>query len=178
MPLTGRWIPQCGVGHFDQAKPFTGHGRWQCGGVRVVLFAKTQKCLAQCGPIRMAWHLQHPVVVQKRGLMDGGPTLPNPGSRAVPGERPCPGPIGAREWFQTRHGLIQDPCHSHRQKAFPWEVLPMGECCTPCLRKGKDQKSKEKRSLREWSTGDVAVFCSCRSPVRESSHGSPWSCSA
>ena len=171
MPLTGCWIPQCGVGHFDQAKPFTGHGRWQCGGVRVVLFAKTQKCLAQCGPIRMAWHLQHPVVVQKRGLMDGGPTLPNLGSRAVPGKRPCPG-------AHRGEGVVPNQVWPDWGSVpFPQaEGLPMGQPPLAC--KGKDQKSREKLSLRECSTGEVAVFCSCRSPVRESSHGSPWSCSA
>ena len=29
------------------------------------------------------------------------------------------------------YGLIQDSCHSHKQKAFPWEALPMGQCCNP-----------------------------------------------
>ena len=36
----------------------------------------------------------------------------------------------------------------------------------------RSQKSVEKRSLREWSTGEEE-FCSCRSPSRETSQGVP-----
>ncbi len=54
-------------------------------------------------------------------------------------------------------------------KAFQKPGLGDQGICLP------PQNRVEKVSLREWSTGDVAVFCSCRWPSRESSHGFPWS---
>ncbi len=95
----------------------------------------------------------------------------------------------ARHWTSFSHSLpghslnlAPVPDQSPGQKGQPllWGNSYMGSG-DPTHRtgtlgcKGKDQKSREKRSLREWSTGEVAMFCSCRSPARESSHGSPWS---
>ena len=96
--------------------------------------------------------------------------LHNPGSRAVPGERPCPG-------AHRGEGVVPNQVWPDSGSVpFPMED-PTHGTATPCLQ-SEDQKSEEKVSLREWSTGAVAVFCSWRWPVRESSHGSPWSCSA
>ncbi len=53
-------------------------------------------------------------------------------------------------------------------------TLPMRHVWDPWLQKGKDQKVLEKVSFRECSTGDGTEVGSCRSPARESSHGSVW----